>query len=313
MRNGFLFTLCVFAYVSSGEIYATTCYVDQTGEVGVTTIQEAVDLAASGDTISVGPGFFDDVHRLYPPWDLDFGVVQVLQEELTIIGSGAEETTIGQQVDWGPEQGTVRGILGGLFSEGNSRLNMQDLGIEGTYGGLNFSGGGVLEVKNCRFQRNHTGIALYAPSFQPADSVFVQGCEFEPWDDMLSTQHIWTNGQNFLSVKESSFQMQEIGATKHIHFEGKTLLVEDCQFVDGRTGLALLCDQTEIRNVIFDSQEFYGIKAQGGLVSVQGCQISNTTAALYENDYDGAVRWEIDGITVSGVSESTLTRIIHES
>jgi hypothetical protein len=82
--------------------------------------------------------------------------------------------------------------------------------------------------------------------------------------------------------------------------------VEDCQFVDGRTGLALLCDQTEIRNVNFDSQEFYGIKAQGGVVSVQGCQISNTTAALYENDYDGAVRWEVDGLTVSFVSESTL-------
>ena len=307
MWNGLLFVLWLIACAASSMgAFATTWYVDKAGVSGVATIQEAVDLAASGDTVRVGPGFYDDVHELLPPWDFDLGVVQVIQEELTIIGAGANESIIGQQIDWEASQGIMRGIVGGIDCLGNRRLNIQGLGVEGVYGGIHFQGGGVLTVKDCRFQRNHTSIALYAPSFQSADSVFVQDSKFEPWDNILSSQHIWTNGQNFLSVRESSFQMQDVGITKHILFAGKDLFVEECQFTDGRAGIALSCEGAVIKNVRFDSQEFFGIQVNWGVVSVESCHIANTTAALYEDDYEGAVRWEVDGLTVSGVSESTL-------
>ncbi len=291
------------------EALANTWFVDQIGESGVVTIQEAVDLAASGDTIRVGPGFYEDFHQVPAPLENENVVVHVTQEELTLIGAGPHETTIGQRIDWAGWQGPLRGILAGSVCFDNQRLNIRDLGFEGVYSGVLFGEGGVFTANNCRFQRNHTGIAAYSFSFQDADSALVQNCVFEPWDDMLSTQHIWTNGWNYLSVKDSFLQMQEIGITSQIRFEGKSLLVENCEMVDGRAGIVLACEDATTRNVYFNSQEFYGVVTMGGVMTIQNCQVDDTRSALYENDYEGRVRWAVSGLTVSNVSESTLKYI----
>jgi hypothetical protein len=225
---------------------------------------------------------------------------------LTIIGAGADQTKIGQVSDWEPSQGYPRGIVGGRDSFGNGRLTLQSVGIEGVYQGVLFQGGGVLSAKDCKFGRNSASLFLYSPAVQTGDSVFVRNCEFGPWESSLSFDHIWAFRQNEINVEDCFFQKRDIGVTNHVIFDGSKILVKNCQFLDGRTGVALSCESAIIENVLFSSQEFYGIKAQSGSVSVNSCQIENTMAALYENDYEGLVRWAVDGLTVLNVSESTL-------
>lgn len=304
MRNGFLFFLCIVLSLSCGSARATTWYVDQAGVNGVTTIQEAVDAAASGDTIRVGPGFYDDIHYLPPPWEEDVAVVQVRQEELTIIGAGPEETIIGQHIDWEPTQGDLRGIVGGRENGSNERLNIQAVGIEGLLQGVLVQGGGVLNVQNCRFRRLHSSIMLYAPSVQAGDSAFVENCDFEAWESYLANQHVWTYLWNYLSVKTSTFSMPEI-AIWHIPFHGKSIHMEDCQLNNGNLGVSLVCEEASFKNILFNSQEV-SIQAQHGLVTVENCQINDTRVALVDYEYDGGVRWGVSGLTVSNVSEATL-------
>jgi hypothetical protein len=306
MHFGFLIFLCSILSFLGGSAAAATWYVDQSGSAGVPTIQEAVDAAASGDTIRVGPGFYDDIHFLPPPWEEDLAVVQVRQEELTIIGAGAGETIIGQQIDWEPSQGYPRGIVGGLDNGRNGRLNVHSVGIEGLYHGLLVQGGGVLTVQNCRFNRTLTSILLYASSVQAADSAFVENCEFGTWDSPLSSNHIWTLGWNYLSAKSSSFFMREIGINMHVSFDGRELSVDDCQFNDGRLGVGLACEEAFFNNVVFNSQEYYGVRPQLGAVTIVNCQINDARAGLFENDYEGVVQWAVTGLSVTNVSESTL-------
>ena len=87
---------------------AATWTVERDGTGDFTVIQEAVDVAADGDTIRIGPGRYDEKTLFVTPGWSEFVRVIVRQEELTIIGSGPE-TIIGQEEPWELDQGWHRG------------------------------------------------------------------------------------------------------------------------------------------------------------------------------------------------------------
>ena len=123
--------LCIMLISLSSLASARTWHVEKDGTGDYTMIQDAVDHAASGDTILIGPGRFEEKrpYTSYPPttdkWTFDV-YVAVTVSELTIIGSGADQTIIGPPVRiWqDPEEPKIICALSLV-----SRLVVEDLAL----------------------------------------------------------------------------------------------------------------------------------------------------------------------------------------
>jgi hypothetical protein len=74
--------------------------VEKDGSGDYTIIQDAVDAAASGDTIRIGPGRFAENNPTPCTTYIPFVRIWVPQDVLTIIGAGPEETIIGPVEPW---------------------------------------------------------------------------------------------------------------------------------------------------------------------------------------------------------------------
>ena len=75
--------------------YSATWYVEKDGSGDFEVIQDAVDVAAPGDVIMVGPGRYEEF-QVYFDGNSDWHIyVLVETDDLTIIGSGPESTIIG--------------------------------------------------------------------------------------------------------------------------------------------------------------------------------------------------------------------------
>ena len=84
--------------------------VEQDGSGQFTTLQPAVDAAASGDTILIGPGWYQDLHEVdhhgSPIW---VSAYWMDGRDLTFIGTSAEEVKIGPET-YAPQNDGPQGI-----------------------------------------------------------------------------------------------------------------------------------------------------------------------------------------------------------
>ena len=91
-----LLLLLLAADVAAGA--TITVRKDGTGNYAV--IQQALDVAAAGDTILIGPGEYLELSAVRLPsytWDVET-CAHVTVDDLTIIGAGADQTFIGPTV-----------------------------------------------------------------------------------------------------------------------------------------------------------------------------------------------------------------------
>ncbi len=178
---------------------ARTWNVRKDGTGDYTVIQDAVDRAAAGDTIRIGPGRFEEKRPFssYPvdsaqKWTFDV-FVAVTVSELTIIGSGSDQTIIGwpTTLGGGPDQPKIICALSRV-----SRLVVEDLSMENVFHGIYRSERGTLEVRRVRSRGCLAGITSSSElgtviedcqfedldygviSFYPARNLLVSRCEF---------------------------------------------------------------------------------------------------------------------------------------
>ena len=85
--------LLIAAAALPAAVSARTWFVEKDGSGDYTVIQEAVNAAADGDTIRIGPGRFNEMTNLGSVWEYSECVVNLIGRELTLIGSG-EETIV---------------------------------------------------------------------------------------------------------------------------------------------------------------------------------------------------------------------------
>jgi hypothetical protein len=165
-----LLLLLTLAGPGSGE--TITVEKDGTGDYKV--IQDAVDAAASGDTIRIGRGRFDDTRYIsFPGWQ-DSVNVFVHLSELTLLGNGPQ-TIIGPAEPWELGDGVPRGISAGDFS-GNHRLVVQNIRFENHFAAIDVNyefGPGGVSIRDCSFADNHLGVLLYGDG-----EASVERCEF---------------------------------------------------------------------------------------------------------------------------------------
>lgn len=159
---------------------ARTWHVRKDGTGDYTVIQDAVDRAAAGDTIRIGPGRFEEKRPFssYPvdsaqKWTFDV-YVAVTVSDMTIIGSGADQTVIGPSARlWvDPAEPKVICALSRV-----SRLIVEDLAMENVFNGIYRSERGTLEVRRVRSRGCEIGVTSWSEL-----STVIEDCQFQDVD-----------------------------------------------------------------------------------------------------------------------------------
>ena len=293
--------------------YARSWHVERDGSADYTVIQDAVDVAASGDTILIGPGRFNEQrYWSFPGWSDSVRVV-VPQHELTFIGSGPA-TIIGQTEPWEIEQGYHKGIVTGDLL-GNAVIRIEKIRFENMaqeiYTSYESTGEDTVLVRSCGFYANHKGIGLIGDggvveitdcsfNHMARDGFFVtahwqsdlliEDCTFSLWD-----HHTWPQKHlAFFGVQNAHIRdctMLE-GDSAIAASNGTTLLVERCTF-DGQSresvGAALSTTMGFIE-CVFENQEEVTYSGSGSAyLSFRRCSIETVSDVAFRFRYVGSL------------------------
>lgn len=161
--------MAVAAFVASTAA-ASTWSVQRDGTGDFATIQPALDAAADGDTILIGPGEYTEATTVRLPgsaYDIR-SYADVRCGNLTIIGAGAEATVIGPTSYLG---NAATGDPAGLSYGGGGTLHISDIGIRHSYTAFVV---GVLYLDRCCLSDNTIGLwwEPSGPGGWVRDSVF---------------------------------------------------------------------------------------------------------------------------------------------
>jgi Right handed beta helix region len=253
--------------VFPGLVQGRTWYVEKDGSGDYTVIQDAINAAAAGDTIRIGPGRFDEYRPYtYPGGIYDVGIYNTLPS-LAILGDGELSTTIGVAVDGDGDYSA------GLFND----VDMP--GVSVSISGLTFEGGffgalpldGSIEFSNCTFRGSQNGIWSYA-------SGFVSECRFV---DIQNTGIGSFAPGNDLSVRDCEF----IGcASFGFYFQSSPDMdVGNCLFENCLVGGFFDISSGSITNCSIDvAPSGTGLGFEGnGRVLISGCTISSAYRNLF--------------------------------
>jgi len=264
-----------------GPAQSATIRVAKDGSGDYLIIQEAVDAAASGDTVLVGPGRYNEGQVVSTPGWTEFVRVLVHHAELTIIGSGADQTIIGPVEDYNRSaQGRDRGVYVGRWF-GCDRVRVDGIGFENMWGGVAGAVAGDVFVSRCRFEGNETGV-LFAGS----SDLSVSDSEFQrvgaPWGILL-----YTNSADNVIVRRCTFtQADELdGPTGLAQFDGTLdVTIDACVFVGGTLGVTFYGAEGSIgrlANCSIAGQTLNGLGVNGQTVDVVSCEFEGQSRAVY--------------------------------
>ncbi len=229
----------IFALVlalGAGEACGRVWHVELDGSGDFTDIQPAVESAAPGDTIMIGPGRFDTFHDCVAPAWTEDAIVAMVQDDLTFIGAGQDQTYIGPQEYLYSNAYDPKAFC----SVDGYSARIQDLTIDNIEQGI-YWWRGRLEVENCMFRGGGNSLSM----FLGLDKGKIQGCtiEMENGDKGISCAY-----SDSLEVDGCNFSGPGYGFTTGAGVG--QVDISDCRFVGNTHGLtyAFGCHGT-IKNV----------------------------------------------------------------
>ncbi|MBU2503337.1 right-handed parallel beta-helix repeat-containing protein [bacterium] len=217
-----------------------TWRVERDGSGDFTTLQPALDACAAGDTVLIGPGEYPEMTPQYLPnaggWLDISGLVK--DPDLTLIGSGPDDTIVGPAAYAGRESKAIAFDLSGDLRIENLTLRNSGNGIWLDYGRL--------FVEGCHFLGNETGIGWYS-----------SGEGGGVWNSHFHSTILYNHGITLL------------GTGTGIVIEGCTLEVSSLLFHAVQGVVVQGCD-------LFDGG--LGVQLQGGAaIEFHGCRIYDKT------------------------------------
>lgn len=249
----FRMTLAVLVILAV-PAYSATFRVERDGSTAYTTIQAAVDAAASGDTIMIGPGRYNEGAIVTCPGWTALVRILIRQPELTLIGAGASQTIIGPATPWTLPQGWNVGIEAGPYWH-SRKVHVSDMGFENMAYGINGAEApDVLTIERCRFYNNAMSVHFYAGgALTIEDSVFDQAPRDYEFVIAIACGSVVIDGCQFVLADAHQWTQSAV------HLESTVVTsVTNCVFSGGDGALALV-----------------GV----GSSTVQGCRFHNQTAA----------------------------------
>lgn len=145
----------ILALLVSSSALGATITVRKDGTGDFTVIQQALNVAAAGDTILIGPGeYLDKTWIRFPAWSHDIeSFADVTVDNLTIIGAGADQTFVGPATysgDYSTESPMVMTYIGG------GDIRVADLCLRNSDRGMGMSG--RLYMDRCALSDNRINV-----------------------------------------------------------------------------------------------------------------------------------------------------------
>ncbi len=267
-QAGLIMSKCMFLFlvmaVGANSVDGRTWNVRKDGTGDYTVIQDAVDHAAPGDTVRIGPGRYEEKkpYSSFPPansekWIFDV-YVAVTVSDLTIIGSGSDQTIIGPSSRlWvNPAEPKIICALTGV-----RRLVVEDLAMENVFNGVYRSQGGTLDMRRCRSYRCMFGVSTWSEQ-----NTLLESCTFQDIDYGVVSYSPACNVAvlqcSFLACS-ASFDRTTNAVVSDSQFDGYTV---GCQYANGSTG--------GISNCLFTNQANVAVAVvTGSAVDLQGNQL----------------------------------------
>ncbi len=277
MFRAFLILLCCgFATATQ----AATLRVERDGSGDYAIIQNAVDAAASGDTILIGPGRYDEGQIVTTAGWTENVRILIQQEELTLIGAGPDLTIIGPESPYdNASQGDDRGIIAGPYFN-SFQVWVSGIGFENMGRGIMGSAAPIFNVDNCRFSGLGSGVTCTL-----ASNLSVSNCSFDieatGWGHL-----IYTNSMNHVEVWNCDFSLDENGENFQVAVQFDTTMnvnIHDCTFNEGKYGLQFSGASgsvAEVSNCQFLGQSITGLIIVGLTAEVNSCYFENQAIAI---------------------------------
>jgi hypothetical protein len=237
----------LFAVLFPAGASARTWRVEREGPADFTTIQPALDAAAPGDTILVGPGRYLECQSVtLPGWSSPVEVYGYVQRnDLTIIGAGDTSTIIGPLVaqfeQYGPK---------GLVALDLPRFTVQGLVLSNLYDGV-FLRNGSMRVYDCRFDGCADGIHAFE-----GRNVSIESCDF--WNATANGVAAYVSCSD-VEVAASAFRSCPNGV--NLNNSATRGVVRDCSFTDCRVGIQISQYSTDnlIQGCVFSGEQNVGV------------------------------------------------------
>lgn len=282
-------------------VIGATWHVAKDGSGDFSVIQDAVNAAASGDTIRIGPGRYDDKHLIgNPPWQR-FARFHVVRPRLTFVGAGQERTIIGPAQAWTEVQGSDCGAyVDGRF--GAAVAIFEGIGFENMNCGV-FAHNTVdtVLVASCSFGGHSRGVDAGAAYSEISGSLFV---------GVASTSYyqLGSFGADVFRVDGCTFILDSmpVATQQHMHIQSTAdAEVSNCTFLNGTIGVVVTVGSFAlIRECRFEGQSQIGVANGGRRIALEHCQFTRQHSAL--SQYGTQALWAVDNIHVSDVTLATL-------
>jgi hypothetical protein len=251
---------------------AATITVEKDGSGDYTQIQPALDAAASGDTVLIGPGEFTELIPSYIPgyaWDVEI-CAYVHVPNLTIIGAGAGQTILGPATYQGTTQTYSPKCM--VWLEGSERI-VEGITFRNCYEGIHATNGPVY-VDDCEF-RNNGGFGIIWQSEESGG--IIRNSQFS--STIFGHKGVATLGlgSNVL-VENCTFDNSEINI---MHTQGISLI--NCEIMNTQIGVKISAGAhcTMINCNVFDCPIIgVALISVGPHCEIYDCNISGGEAAI---------------------------------
>lgn len=290
MRCRFLLIALLLLVASSAMAATITVRKDGTGNYSV--IQQALDAAANGDTILIGPGEYTDYKMVrLPGWSQDVRTYgYVMAASLVIIGAGANAAIIGPVSYVFDSSGGPQGLT---LTRNAHNLEISDVGIRNCYSGLFIWG--ALKMDRCDLQNNYFGVRW---SVVGAGST-IRDCSFSGTDPYPPCGIRTTGMGTGVLVENCDF------ANAYPYVSNSDISFRGCRFAGSVIGLEV-ADGAHCQ--IWDCDIFdvgIGLKtfAPGSTCEIHNSRIQGTSSALTIDQRTSAI---VDGASLTGGSNSVV-------
>jgi Right handed beta helix region len=289
---GMIFCLvAVFSFVDIS--LASTWRVERDGSGNFSLLQEAADAAASGDTILVGSGRYDE-WQMYGN-NTQYPARMIIEsKDLVIIGENDGSTIIGPENPIGADEPDHHGIV--LITENN--LIIRDIHFSNLDGGILSWVGGSVNLFHCGFIDTNNSFLIAAGR----GGIF--GCNFRD-SRVQRTIQVFSHFAEELVIAECEFEIFNLLNT-HLAIAGTDATISDCNFIGGVVAMNIdRGSHAVIRNCSFSEGRFcFDVGVGAPEIEVVDCSISEFEAAIYSG-YPAST-FKMDTCIVTNVGAATL-------
>jgi hypothetical protein len=247
---------------------SATLTVRRDGSGDFTTIQPALDAAAPGDTVDIGPGEYTEFQTIRPPlwnWDLEI-YAYVTVDDLTIVGAGADQTLIGPLT---PEYDNNLFTPTCMYAGDVENLAVRNLAVRNCYGGI-YGPTESLEVFDCGAESTREGVFVISDDFS-AERCTLTGIGSIP----VGIYHNANCAHSL--VRDCTFTGCEL---YYGHVEN--FIAENCTFDGGSGGIGVYFNSVGLISGCEIECHLFGIEvAAGSTCEIHQTRISGGNVGLY--------------------------------